>query len=434
MQNASIKFDGNQFKASDGKDGYVVDEQKFRKLLNEAYLGQNREVVVPMVKREMRVDLEAAEDLAIQINQAILEPITITYENASWQLNKAVLGSCIVTKVEQVDDGSWQMRPFVDSELLQAELPDVVGNINPGMPAENAQYQLVNGALQVMPSRSGSGISYKGLAEQLDRILFSPDGKNLPREAKMYVGTLEPEITTAMVKEFSFPQKIAEYTTEYLWASDNKITNIHLASDLINSSMIAPGATWSFNETAGDCTAERGFKEGKAVLDGELVNDIGGGICQVATTVFNAAYDAGYPISDRTNHSMYIASYPDGRDAAIAYPYFDLKFDNDTADWLLLVMSYTDESVTCSLWGVNPGYRVESVTSDWEPGEKYKTKEIKNPDLNKDVRMVKQVGEDGSTISVTRTVYDSNDKLLRQSTFWSVYDPIKEIIEIGTKE
>ncbi|GHT77826.1 hypothetical protein FACS1894104_0060 [Actinomycetota bacterium] len=434
MINANIVFNGSQFEAINGSDGYVVDEEKFADLLNKAYLGDNRDIVVPMVDRKMRIDLNAATAVAKTVNDSILEPVDISYENASWKLNKAFLGSCISTVVEQDSNGRWQLIPIVDPKLLEPQMPSVIGDLNPGTKPVNAKFEVVDGALQIVPGINGTGISYRGLAEQLTNVLFNQDYQNQPREAKIYIGTLEPDITTAKLREYDFSQKISEFTTTYYWASDNKITNIHLASELITSSLIAPGAIWSFNDTAGDCDAEKGFQEGTAVLDGELVPDIGGGICQVATTVFNVAFAAGYPIEERTNHGMYIEGYPDGRDAAIAYPYFDLKFSNDTSNWLLLVVSNTNDSITCSLWGISPEYKVEITTSEWKPGEKFKTKEVENPEWLVGERKVKEKGEDGKAIDVTRTVYDKDGNLLRQSVFSSVYEPKKEIVEIGTKK
>ena len=93
---------------------------------------------------------------------------------------------------------------------------------------------------------------------------------------------------------------------------------------LNNSIARADGGEWSFNDTVGEANEEAGFQAAHAIINGEYDDAIGGGICQVATTVFNAVYEAGYPVTERRNHSLYISSYPAGRDAAIAYPDLDL--------------------------------------------------------------------------------------------------------------
>ena len=135
---------------------------------------------------------------------------------------------------------------------------------------------------------------------------------------------------------------------------------------LSNSIIKANGGTWSFNDTAGEATEDKGYQNAGAIVGGEYSDAIGGGICQVATTVFNAIYDAGYPITERHNHTLHIESYPEGRDAAIAYPYMDLVWQNDTSSDVILVMSYSNSSVTATLWGVDPGYEVSTDYGEWK--------------------------------------------------------------------
>jgi vancomycin resistance protein YoaR len=144
---------------------------------------------------------------------------------------------------------------------------------------------------------------------------------------------------------------------------------------------------------------------------------MGGGTCTVATTVFNAIYEAGYPIVERVNHSLRSERYPIGRDAAIAYPYADLKFQNDTANMLLITMSFTDYSVTCTLWGISPGYKVESITGELVEGEDFQRKEVFDETLASGTRFVDQVGLKASKVEVRRIVYNSDGSVRFDTTF-----------------
>ena len=114
----------------------------------------------------------------------------------------------------------------------------------------------------------------------------------------------------------------------------NRIHNVQLVARLIDNHFIAPNEEFSFNGTTGDRNAAKGFLEAPVIINGELKTGLGGGVCQVSTTSFNAAYEAGLPITDRTNHALYISHYPQGRDATVNYPDTDLKFVNDTDHWL----------------------------------------------------------------------------------------------------
>ena len=157
----------------------------------------------------------------------------------------------------------------------------------------------------------------------------------------------------------------------------------------------------------------------------------GGGICQVATTVFNAAYDAGYYIDRRYNHTIYNSSYPVGRDAAVSWPDLDLIWSNDTSSDVLLTTSYTEGTITVTLWGVSPERSVSTYVSDWEEGDKFKTKYVLNTDLAPTAYRVKTKGSDGRTIYVERTVYDKEGNQLSFQRFRSAYDAVNEIIEHG---
>ena len=118
---------------------------------------------------------------------------------------------------------------------------------------------------------------------------------------------------------------VSSYTTTY-GGTPGRLNNVQLVAELIDGTLIAPGGTFSFNGTTGERTAAKGFQEAPVIINGELQNGLGGGICQVSTTVFNAAFEAGLPITARTNHALYISHYPLGRDATVNYPDLDLKF------------------------------------------------------------------------------------------------------------
>ena len=199
----------------------------------------------------------------------------------------------------------------------------------------------------------------------------------------------------------------------------------------MNNSICSSEGQWSFHNVAGECNEERGFKEAGVIEEGVYSTAFGGGICQVATTVFNAAYDAGYYIDRRYNHTIYNSSYPAGRDAAVSWPDLDLVWSNDTASDVLLTTSYTEGTLTVTLWGVSPNRSVSTNVSDWEEGDTYETKYVLNTELSPKAHRVKSKGSDGRSITVERTVYDKSGNQLSFQRFYSSYDPVDEIIEYG---
>src|SRR2546422_4255975 len=151
---------------------------------------------------------------------------------------------------------------------------------------------------------------------------------------------------------------------ETLYGGDaNRIHNVQLVAHLVDDKLIAPGATFSFNGTTGERSAEKGFLVAPVIINGELQNGLGGGVCQVSTTVFNAAYEAGLPITARTNHALFISHYPLGRDATVNYPDTDLRFVNDTGRWLLVRTLVGSDALTVRLYGTPAHRRVITETS-----------------------------------------------------------------------
>ncbi len=224
---------------------------------------------------------------------------------------------------------------------------------------------------------------------------------------------------------------IGSYTTSFSGSSSAKAYNIRLLSDTLTNTVIAPGETFSINEIAGECNEEKGYQEAGAIVNGRVESAIGGGICQVATTIYDAVFTSGYLIEERHNHSTYVSTYEDGMDAAIAWPYLDFKFTNDTSNYLLLLVDYTDDSVTCSLWGIDPGYETYWEMTAWEEGDSYSVETEVDETLDPGDSYIATYGQDGHYVTITRWVYNSDGELIRESNFNSQYRPRTEIVIVG---
>ena len=147
--------------------------------------------------------------------------------------------------------------------------------------------------------------------------------------------------------------------------------------------------------------------------------------------MFNAVYEAGYPVTERRNHSLYISSYPTGRDDAIAYPDLDLTWVNDGTSDVLMRSRYTDSSLTVTLYGIDPGYVVSTQTGDWETGEPFKKRTKVDESEPEGTRYVKTAGADGRSVTVHRTVRDRAGNVLHEEDFTSNYAPIDEVTVVG---
>jgi len=224
---------------------------------------------------------------------------------------------------------------------------------------------------------------------------------------------------------------VGSYETIY-GGDANRIHNVQLVSKLIDGHLIAPGATFSFNQATGERTAAKGFREAPVIINGELQTGLGGGVCQVSTTVFNAAYEAGLKITARTNHALYISHYPLGRDATVNYPDTDLRFANDTDHWLLLRTFVGSYSLTVGLYGA-PQHR--RVVSDAQPLVTTGAPPVKHepdPNLTQGQTVVEESGEPSRSTSVRRRVY-RHGTLLYDNTWYSSYRGEPKLVLVGTK-
>ncbi|HXH96137.1 MAG TPA: VanW family protein, partial [Gaiellaceae bacterium] len=250
------------------------------------------------------------------------------------------------------------------------------------------------------------------------------------RVAQVAVQTVAPKLTTEAARQMGITAVVGTYTTEYGGIA-NRIHNVQLVSHLVDDKLIEPGTTFSFNRTTGARTAAKGFLEAPVIINGEVTTGLGGGVCQVSTTVFNAAFEAGLPITQRTNHALYISHYPQGRDATVDYPDVDLQFRNDTGHWLLLRTFVGSSSLTVTLYGTPAGRKVESTTSPLLAHGKPPVEKTVDPSLKPGEKVVDDPGVPAQTTSVTRDVYSAKGKLLDHDVWYSSYRATPKIVRIG---
>ena len=144
-------------------------------------------------------------------------------------------------------------------------------------------------------------------------------------------------------------QVIGEFTTNHA-AGQPRVTNIHRIADLTRGALIPPGGTFSVNDHVGRRTREKGFVADGAIVNGEFVDEVGGGVSQYATTLFNAAFFGGMDIPDYKMHSIYISRYPFAREATLGFPSIDLEIHNPSPYGVVVWPTYTNTSIKVQLW------------------------------------------------------------------------------------
>ncbi len=438
----NIVVNGGVASVVEGHDGMMIDRDVLKSQLDESFLLHETgsgTFVAHAEHAPLRIDRDAAQKTCDVVNDALSSGARFNHNGNLLEVSSSDLGSWVGTRIDELS-GTYVLSPYIDVDVAT---PLLVKRVNEQVSGESVSVSIAVDGDQVSVAPHGEltvPVLDEALA-RLDRDLFESyrQGGEASDPSTVDVIDIATEQVSGAVSfedaiNYGIISEISTYTTQFVGttSTQNRTHNIHLVADLLNNSVAAAnGGKWSFNEVAGNCNEDAGFLPAGAIAGDDYIEEAGGGICQVATTVFNAVYEAGYTMVSRTNHSLCVASYPAGRDAAVSYPDLDFVWRNDTASDVLLKTSYTDSSITVTLYGVDPGYAVETETGEWVEGEKHSTKTKIDETLQPGTSYTKTAGTDGMEITVVRTVKDSTGAIVRQDSFKSIYSPVTELIVKG---
>ncbi|TLM78550.1 MAG: hypothetical protein FDZ70_03965, partial [Actinobacteria bacterium] len=442
---ATVRISGTSAEPVPAADGLDIVRGDLTTRLLEAFVSQARTVQAPSAKVPVQVtDADAAKALA-DAKLMLSGPANVTFEKSTWEFPATAIAKWIVFEEEPatgtvpsadstapVAAGVSQasVRNILVARIGSDEMSSAVLSKAGAVVVEpkDASFAVSNGAVSIVPHQDGTGPDLEKLAADLT-VALTTDGD---RTVEMRTARMQPAITTEKAKTMGIRERLATYTTSYSPSNKPRVNNIHLLADALDGALVAPGATFSFNGHIGPRTAAKGYQEAPAIVGNKLVPQLGGGICQVGTTIFNAVFFSGLPTVERHNHSFYISHYPKGRDATVSFGGPDFKFKNDTADWVLIKTAHSAGTVTISLYGTDPGYEVEYETGAFENVKPHGVVEKDDPTLTVGSRVVEDEGEDGKSVVVTRIV-KKGGQVIRTDTFKSVYKVKTEVVRVGTK-
>jgi vancomycin resistance protein YoaR len=421
---ASVVRRGLNVEVLPSQSGQRLDHRKAGPVIVRALASLERGTPVALPVRIDPAEVTAADlrRAARQARAALSAPVRVAYGETRWRLPRwriaelLSLPSAGATRVAIAGPGADRYFGRLKREVDRR-------------PRDAGFAVTSSGAIEIVPAADGLEVDVPSTAKALLAAAVSPRNRTAP----LAVVTTKPERSNAEARAMGITGVVGSYTTTY-GGTPGRLHNVQLVAQLIDGALIAPGTTFSFNGTTGQRTQEQGFQEAPVIINGELKNGIGGGVCQVSTTVFNAAYEAGLQIDQRTNHALYISHYPTGRDATVNYPDLDLKFTNDTRHWLLLRTFAGAGSLTVNLYGTPQSRRVESETGELVTTGETPVKRISDADMFEGETAVDLVGSPPRETSVTRRVYLTNGTLLHENTWNSSYEGEPTVIRVGTKE
>ena len=297
-----------------------------------------------------------------------------------------------------------------------------------GKPPVDASFSVSGDAIQIIPSRNGTELDIERTARALLRAVTSRTN----RVATVFVARAVPERTTKEALAMGIDTRMASYKT-YNSGTWDRITNLRLGVTYLDDTLVPPGGTFSLNDAIGERTEERGFRSAPVIIGTRYEEEVGGGTSQVATTVFNTAWEAGLRITERNPHSLYISRYPLGRDATVYWPSLDLRFVNDTQSWVLVKGFPESDGITVSIYG-GERRRVESSEGTMTVTGSAPVRRVKDPTMQVGKTVVEESGSTPSRTTVTRTIYRPDGELIREETWSTSYKGETRVIRVGTKK
>jgi vancomycin resistance protein YoaR len=449
--NAELVIAGASGRATPSQIGQQVDVEATLDRLGEALLGGDSEVALIVKDVPPAMDDAGIVEARGSVARLLQGPVTVkftertwTYERSlvlktkehAWALTPQQIGAMIGFAQVKAADGRIVLAVRLDEQQVAPFVQGIAKQID--QPARDARFQRqANGALvPTIQSQEGRTVD---VAEAVKAIAAAAASDQ--RTIALPVKLQKPAVAMEDMAQMGIKELVGQGVSYFAGSSSNRSFNIRLGAQRLNGAVIPPGAVASFNAIVGPVSTEAGYQEGYAIHGDYTIKDVGGGICQVATTAFRAAFWAGLEIVERHPHSYRLSYYelggqPMGLDATVYEPTVDLKFRNNTSAYLLIQTSVDAEKnlLIVSLYGSKPGWQVklegpqqENIVPHGPP-----LPDDTDPQLAAGVRRLIQPGVDGMDVTIVRTITQGG-QVLRNDTFRTRYKATREQWVVGTK-
>jgi vancomycin resistance protein YoaR len=405
---ARIEYDNLTPVVVEPRTGTELDREAAAAAIVDHYLVSDEAVplsaerVVPYVS-----DQEAQAFADTEATESVSAGITLDIDGDVVEVSADQIGS--VLSYRATSDG---MTAKIDVELLRELLAEPLSKI--GEQARDATFNVSSGTPRVVRSQAGRGVDDDSLEGGVIAALESPE-----RSASLALERVEPELTTAEAKDLGVTEQISTFTQWFPYAA-YRVTNIGIASEKINGTILEPGETFSMNGVVGERTPENGFVKGYVIEGGRLVEDYGGAVSTITTAMWHTAFYAGMTRVEQRAHGFWISRYVAGLEATVSWGYLDLKFRNDTPYGVYIASSLTDSTVTITMWST----KYWDIDAEFGPRENYTSPGTVYDD---GPECVAQTGVSGFDITVTR-VWSRDGDVVKREPLDTHYDAAPTVI------
>lgn len=365
-----------------------------------------------------------------RLQQLLAGPLTVKAADHSYVLDLPKLAG--LARLAPTPDGA-SLAVTLDEAKLDTFLAGVASDVE--VRPKNAKFGFDGARVTtVTPAKDGRKLDVAKAKETLQAAAFAPE-----RTVELALVTVPGE-TGSDPERMGIRSLVARGGSNFAGSPKERVHNVLKMADLLNGSVVAPGAVFSFNQVMGDVGEDAGWAEGLVIADGRTKPGLGGGICQVSTTLFRAVFKAGLPVLERHDHAYPVpyytqGGYPEGFDATVWSPTLDFKFQNDTPGYLLIQANADPGSMTMTvaLYGTAMDRKVDLV------GPVITNRKSHPPDLKQyDPKLPKGVikqtdwAHDGFDAVIKRIIKDGSGNVVHEDSFASHYEAWQAVISIGT--
>ncbi len=405
-----------------------------------------RDAEVQLVITEQSPVMLDASSQAEALRQILSIPLTLNVPDSQpgdpgpWTIDPSLLAGMLTVGRVQTDAG-WQYQISTYAQMLEQFL----GQISPLLDRSplNARFLFDDASRQLMllqPALVGRTLDITATIDAVQTGLLA--GRH--NIALVINNALPGAGSDETAQSLGITELVYSETTYFRYSSIARLQNIETASRQFNGLLVQPNTTFSMGDAMGDISLDNGYAEALIIYNGRTITGVGGGVCQVSTTLFRTAFFAGYPIVERHAHAYRVLYYEQtasgydpllaGLDATVYFPLVDLKFTNDRSSWLLMETDFNrdERSLTWNFYSTNDGRTVQ-----WQNLGLRNVVPAPDPLIEENADLpagtCKQVdySGDGADITVTRTVSNASGQIMFNNTFQTQYEPWQAVYQYG---
>lgn len=426
-QNALLAMKNGRVEVIEGVDGQDVDVAALSGQMEPLFVTlRAASLDIPLIVKEPEVQVEDNRAAQAQAETMMSAPITLTNHDKQWTLSPEQIASWMDFRTEY-ENGVPKMIPYVAEGRMWRFLYDLAPEVE--KEPVDARFTSNGTSVRVIPAIDGETLDAAATAKVVSSAAADPGD----RTVDVAVTMIEPDFTTAEAEATTFDDQLSTFTTKYV-GSTNRQANVRVTTKYATNVFLAPGQQYNFDRQIGPRTEARGYKLAPGITGPNTLEDVlGGGICQVSTTMFNAVFFAGLKVTERHNHSIYINHYPKGRDATVSAGGKNLRFVNDTDHYIWIRGTSDGITTTISIYGTSDGRKVSYSVGDFYNVKGPTTVKIEDPTLAVGKTKVIDDGQTGKQLKTVRVVTLPDGTVIHRDTWTSTWPMYPKQVAVGTK-